>query len=98
MTLDVLEEEMDPTPPQVYALRQEIQLCIDELEYWDILKEKMLLDHKMVEKKKDFRKWKTRSLEHQIALYICALTHQVREGALDQLTIRLRKLEKTGYI
>ena len=51
-----------------------------------------------LENKKDFIKWKIRSLEHEIALYICALTHPVREGDWDQLTSRIAKLEKTGYI
>ena len=96
--LDVLEEQMDPTPPQIYALQQDIEQWIVELGQWDILKDKLLLDDKMVENKKTFIKWKIRSLEHEIALYICALTHPVREGDWDQLTIRIAKLEKTGYI
>ena len=34
----------------------------------------------------------------KLLLYICALTHPVREGDWDQPTIRIAKLEKTGYI
>ena len=79
-------------------MRKEIEQWIVELEQWDILKENLCLDDKTVEKKKDFIKWKIRSLEHEIALYICALTHPVREGNCDQPTIRITKLEKIGYI
>ena len=96
--LDVLKEQMDPTPPQIYALQQDIEQWIVELGQWDILKDKLLLDDKTVENKKAVIKWKIRSLEHEIALYICALTHPVREGDWDQPTIRIAKLEKTGYI
>ena len=50
--LDVLKEQMDPTPPQIYALQQDIEQWIVELGQWDILKDKLLLDDKMVENKK----------------------------------------------
>ena len=96
--LDVLEEECDPTPPEVYCFREEIKQWMVQLEQWDILHEIMLLDDKTVEKKKDFIKWKIRSLEHKIALYICAFTHPVREGNWDQPTIRIGRLHKTGFI
>ena len=42
--LDVMVEEMDPTPPQIYPLRQKIELLICELEHWDLLQKKMMLD------------------------------------------------------
>ena len=34
--LDILEEEMDPTPPQIYPLRQKIEQWKVDLEQWDI--------------------------------------------------------------
>ena len=42
--LDVMVEEMDPTPLQM-------------LEQWDLLQKKMMLDQNTVETKKDFIKW-----------------------------------------
>ena len=96
--LDVLEEEIDRTPPEMYGFQEEIKQWIVQLEQWDVLNEIMLLDDKTIEKKKDFSKWKIRSLEHKVALYICAFTNPVREGAWDKPTIRIGKLEKTGYI
>ena len=92
-----MEEEMDPTPPQIYPLRQKIEHWKVDLQQWDLLQKKLLLDHKTVETKKDFSKWNIRSLEHEIALYTCALTHQVREGVWDK-TSRITKLEKTVYL
>ena len=92
--LDVIVEEMDPTPFQIYPLRQETEHCKVDLQQWDVLQKKLLLDQKTTETKKDFIKWKIRSLEHEIALYICALTDPVKEGDWDQPTMRITKLEK----
>ena len=96
--LDVIVEEIDPTPPQIYPLRQQIELFKIELQQWDVLQMKLIVDHKTITTKKDFIKWKIRSLEHEIALYICALTDPVKEGDWDQPTMRIIKLEKNGYI
>ena len=58
--LDVMEEEMDPTPSQIYPLRQKIEQWKVDLQQWDILEKKLMLHHKIVELKKDFIKWNTR--------------------------------------
>ena len=89
---------MDPTPPQIYPVRQEIEHWKLELQQWDLLKKTYMLDQKSVDTKKDIIKWKIRSLEHAIAKYICALTDPVKQGDWDKPTIRIAKLEKTGYI
>ena len=97
--LDVMVEEMDPTPPNVPGWRHEIKQWEVELEQWDILQKKQIVDPKLIENKKDKIKWKIRSLEHKIAKDICTLTAQVKEGEWDQpKTFRIKRLHKTGYI
>ena len=96
--LDVMVEEMDSIPSQIYPLRQEIEHCKVDLQQWDVLQKKLILDQKTIETKKDFIEWKIRSLEHAIAFYICALTDLIKEGDWDQPTMRITKLEKNGYI
>ena len=77
-------EEIDPTPPNVPGWRQEIKEWEVELEKWDILQNKLMLDPKTIETKKDMIKWKIRSLKHKIAEDICALTAPVKDGDWDQ--------------
>ena len=97
--LNVMVEETDATPPNVNGWRQEIKLWEVELEKWDLLQNKIMLDPKTIETKKDMIKWKIRSLEHKIAKEICALTAPVKEGDWDQpKTFRIKRLQKTGYI
>ena len=52
------------------------------------------IEHWKVETKKDFITWEIRSLEHEIAKYICTLTDPVKEGDWDQTTRRITKLDK----
>ena len=54
--LDVMVEEMDPTPHQIYPLRQKIKHLKVEFQQWDLLQKKLMLDQKTVETKKDFIK------------------------------------------
>ena len=61
---------MDPIPPQIYPLRQKIEQWKVELQQWDLLQKKLMLDQKTVDTKKDFIKWEIRALEHKIAKYI----------------------------
>ena len=83
--LEVMVEEMDPTLPQIFPLRQKIEDLQIELIKWDWIQKTYILEQKTIEIKKDFIKWEIRSLEHRIAKYICALTASVKENDWDDI-------------
>ena len=106
--LDVMVEEMDPTPAEIFPLRQKIEDLKGDIKHWDWLQKAYMLDSKTVENAQDFIRWKIRSVDHRIAKYFCALTAPVQEGDWDtgfarpQLMhdsiTRRNRLEETGYL